>query len=357
MKQHYFLKIISFISAIAMLSSCGNDDSPEEYVRVSPVQVDLTTVPYDKLSQYKFFDGEIKNLQPAYKVLPYDLNSSLFTDYAKKKRFVWMPEGQKAAYTADGSVLNFPTGAVLIKNFYYDNVQPGNTTKIIETRLMIKKADGWIFANYVWNDEQTEAFYTEEGSTVNISWNEGGVVKTANYEIPYIQQCAQCHQDNAVRVPIGTKPQNLNKTYNYAEGSNNQLAKWVAEGYLQDNVPGTITSTVDWTDTSKSLDLRARSYIDINCAHCHSAGGECNYTPMRFGFADTTNPANLGICSPLQPGYFIIAGRRINNSDVYLRMNTTNASQQMPQVGRTIVHTEAIQLMKDWINSMENCPE
>ena len=125
MKKLYLLKIL-FLLAL-LLSSCGSDDS--EYKEVSPVVMDLTAVPYPKLSDYKFFVGEMKNLEPAYKVLPYDLNSELFTDYALKKRFVWMPEGSKATYTEDGEVLDLPVGAVLIKNFYYENIKPGGGTK------------------------------------------------------------------------------------------------------------------------------------------------------------------------------------------------------------------------------------
>ncbi|WP_245895520.1 hypothetical protein [Flavobacterium album] len=136
MKKLYALKNLLFLSLFITLTSCGDD---EEYIKVSPVQLDLSAVPYAKLSDYKFFEGDMKDQQPAYKVLPYDLNSALFTDYAHKKRFVWMPDGATATFTADSEILNFPVGTVLIKTFYYDNVQPANTTRIIETRLLIKR--------------------------------------------------------------------------------------------------------------------------------------------------------------------------------------------------------------------------
>ena len=140
MKKNYFLLLSLLIIALAIVISCGTDDSSDgEYEPVSPVVLDLATVPFDSLSKYKFFEGEMKNLQPAYGVLPYDLNSSLFTDYAQKKRFVWMPKGVTATYDSDGQILEFPTGTVLIKNFYYDNLIASVTTFIIETRLMIKK--------------------------------------------------------------------------------------------------------------------------------------------------------------------------------------------------------------------------
>ena len=103
---------------------------------VSPVNFNLDEIPYATLSEYNFFEGEIKDLDPVFGVLPYDLNSPLFSDYAHKKRFVWMPDGAKANYENDYSALNFPTGTVLIKSFYYDNVHPASKPKLYETRLM-----------------------------------------------------------------------------------------------------------------------------------------------------------------------------------------------------------------------------
>ena len=90
----------------------------------------------------------MKNLAPVYGVVPYELSSPLFSDYAHKKRFIWMPAGVSATYVADNKILDFPVGTVLIKTFYYTTIQPGNVTKIIETRLMIRKDDGWKFYEY-----------------------------------------------------------------------------------------------------------------------------------------------------------------------------------------------------------------
>ena len=81
------------------------------------VQLDISQKPFERLSQYQFFVGEMSNLEPSDGVLPYDLNSPLFTDYADKSRFVWMPEGTAATYREDRA-FDFPAGAVLIKNFF-----------------------------------------------------------------------------------------------------------------------------------------------------------------------------------------------------------------------------------------------
>lgn len=352
-----FNKWLLLSCSLCLLFSCGSDDS-KEYVPVSPVNVDLATVPYQNLSDYKFYEGEMKNMEPAYKVLPYDLNSPLFTDYAHKKRFVWMPDGTKATYNGDGKVLEFPVGTVLIKNFYYDNVLPDNVTRILETRLLIKKETGWIFADYIWNEAQTEATLNMDGSYVDISWQQDGTTKNASYRIPNEAECLTCHKSNNAPIPIGPKPQNLNKNYAYTDGSQNQLSKWITEGYLDEAVPQNIVSTVDWTDTSQPLDLRVRSYLDINCAHCHSEGAHCSYRVMRFAFSESTTDHNLGICIAPQESInpsltYIVSKKNVNRSALHYRINTNEVTERMPLLGRTIVHTEAVAMIKDWINNMD----
>ncbi|QYJ68193.1 hypothetical protein [Flavobacterium litorale] len=358
------LKIALTYIVVFGLYSCGTDDS-DDYTPIaekeSPVVLNLEAVPYTNLSEYNFFEGELKNLEPVYKVLPYDINSSLFTDYALKKRFIWMPKNTTATYTTDGHIPTFPVGTALIKNFYYNTVLPDNSTKVMETRIMIKKAEGWIFAEYVWNEEQTDAVLTTERHVINISWNQNGTTMSTGYTTPSTIDCAECHTLNDNHTPIGVKPQNLNKTYPYANGSQNQLDKWIAEGYLNSK-PNTINTTIDWTDTTQPLELRVRSYLDINCAHCHSAGTSCDYTPMELSFQASDVAENLGIC--VQPIDFairgqdyIVAGQDVNESLMHYRMSTVVRSEMMPNLGRTVVDEQAILLVEDWINSLETtCP-
>ena len=148
MKKYYLKSLLSLFTLILIVSCSDKDDN---YIAVSPVTVDLTQVPYQKLSDYHFFEGAMKNQIPTLNVIPYEPASSLFSDYASKKRFVWMPNGVKATYVSDNKILEFPIGTVIIKTFYYTTIQPDNQTKIIETRIMIRKSDRWYFYEYVWN--------------------------------------------------------------------------------------------------------------------------------------------------------------------------------------------------------------
>lgn len=330
---------------------------------VSIAVVDLTQVPYSKLSDYKFFVGDIKNQNPSYGVLPYKPTSSLFTDYAQKARFVWMPDGTTATYNGDENNLELPIGAVLIKSFFYNNVQPSNTTRIIETRLMIRTNDEWIFAEYEWNNEQTEAFLSMDGSTTSVTWlDDNGVSQTVSqYRLPSGIECLTCHKQDEIPVPIGIKPQNLNTIYNYQTGMQNQLAKWVEMGYLSSTgLPNTIASVVDYNDVSQPLNLRVRSYLDINCAHCHSDLGQCGYRDLRLSFVDTTVPANMGFClpsvQPIEGSTSIVEPGNHERSAMYLMLNNTDGGTlTMPLLGRTVIHQEGVVLIQQWINSLEGC--
>lgn len=356
------------------------NSSNEANIAINVVQIanaDLTIVPYPKLSNYKFFVGAMKEQLPSMNVLPYEPSSSLFTDYAHKKRFVWMPQGTKATYNGDSKTLELPIGAALIKTFYYENVQnvtPIGSKRIIETRIMIRLATGWIFADYVWNASQTEAYYDMSGSNTDVSWiDENNVNKNVSYRIPNQVQCITCHKVKVngieTNTPIGIKPQNLNYNYNYSTETKNQLTKWIDEGYLTSGFtyPSVQNTTIDYKDSSKDLTLRARSYVDINCAHCHQNDRHCDYRPMRFAFAETglnngLGTTNMGVCvntSDLQdfPAQLnkVVTPANINQSMMYYRLNTTDERYRMPLHGRTLIHTEGVTLIADWINSLQPC--
>lgn len=377
MKRIYYLLIFALVSITSFIACSENND--DGYTPVSPVVVDLTQVPYSKLSDYKFFEGDMKNQVPSLGVLPYEPASSLFTDYALKKRFVWMPKGVKATFNGSNNVIELPVGAALIKTFYYNNVQditPIGATRIIETRVMIRKANGWIFAEYIWNAEQTEAFLNMNGSSASITWkDENDVIKTvSNYRIPSAEECLICHKVDvnqgsgivSAAIPIGIKPQNLNFSYNYGTVSKNQLTKWIDEGYLENAIPSNFESTINYKDASQPLEKRVRSYLDINCAHCHQEGSHCSYRPMRFAFSETggvNGRTNQGVCQDTQdmagfPGALskIINPGNFNRSMLYYRLDTEEPSYRMPLTGRSIIHEEGVDLIKEYINSLSGCP-
>ncbi len=358
MVKNYVLLLLIAFSVFAQ-SSCTSDENyvpTKQPKQESPVVFNPEATPFNTLSEYHFFEGNLKDLSPVFGVLPYEPINSLFTDYAHKKRFVWMPSNQKATYVDAHSTLNFPIGAVLIKNFYYQNVLPNNLTRIIETRLMYNTSQGWKFANYIWNDDQTEAYFDLTGSYTDIDFIENGQTKSTTYRIPSAAECFTCHKSEVNSIPIGLKPQNLNKSITYSDGIKNQFQKWIEVGYLEDNLPNLINTVSNWEDTTSNLTDRMRGYLDINCAHCHSQDRHCDYRPVRFAFGDYQGEVSLGVCvdpdTPIAPYSKIVEPGNIARSLVHFRLNNTQEQYRMPLLGRTLIHEEGVTLLEQWITSL-----
>ncbi|NMH27949.1 hypothetical protein [Flavobacterium silvaticum] len=356
------LRNLSVLAFLFLIVSCSKDDH-DEYIEpevIDPVTVDLSLVPYPKLSDYHFFDGEMNLLHPSVRLIPYQPSSQLFTDYASKARFLWIPEGTSAQYVSDSEPFEMPVGSVLIKNFFYSDTPNGR--QLVETRLMIRKADGWIFANYIWNDEQTEAFYSTSDEIKTITFTQNSTTRTIDYRIPSQNDCATCHNQNEVARPLGFKPQNLNNFIGYYpdDFDSNQLEYLSGHG-IATGIPSNVVSTVDYSDASQPLDLRVRSYFDSNCAHCHSDGGTASYTVLRFGFNVTSDPSQMGVCvgATLEPPGFdhvkIVNPQNASGSTLPFMMSTDISFYMMPRIGRTIVHEEAVEMVNQWISSLPEC--
>lgn len=324
----------------------------------------MAAKPAPYLSTYDLF-SDLPRLTPAAGVTPYDLTNPLFTDYAAKYRFVYVPEGQTAQYQQD-EAFDFPVGSVLIKNFAYpaDFRQPDENVRLIETRLLIHQQDGWVALPYVWNAEQTDAKLKRAGARMDLSWiDEAGNQQGTRYVVPNMNQCKGCHIYNKEMTPIGPKARNLNRDYSYADGSTkNQLAHWVAIGLLPEDTDLSKASWLPRVDDPRSGTVaeRARAYLDINCAHCHREGGPGDTSGL-FLLYDENRPAHWGYKKrPVAAGRgsggleFDIAPGKPDESIIVYRMNSVDPGIAMPELGRTMIHEEGLALIREWIGSMDD---
>jgi len=323
----------------------------------------IPTEPFEKLSEYGFFKEDISALVPVEGVLPYDLNSPLFSDYSHKSRFVWMPEGTTAEFTTD-HVLDFPVGAVLIKTFYYnhDETDLSEGRQLVETRLLINRGEEWDAFGYTWNDEQTDAVYDVVGDIKEISWINGtGEEIKVDYIIPNKNQCKGCHAYDNKLKPIGPKVRNLNKDFAYADGEMNQLHKWADLNYLSGlKRDGDHPAVAVWNDESNfSLQERSMAYLDINCGHCHNPLGAGHTSGLTL-LADSEPGLKLGIYkATVSAGagtgghQYSIVPANPDESIMVFRMESNNPGAMMPEIGRRSVHTEGVQLIRDWIAMMD----
>lgn len=318
-------------------------------------------------------------------VLPYDLNTSLFTDYALKMRTVWLPPGEAASYNASRE-FDFPVGTIISKTFHYEKASDWSATRqnvvqveresvldangqislddylLIETRLLVRYEDGWRAYPYVWNTAQDEAWLEVAGDVKKLSLVGDNGTLDFLYVVPDSNQCSGCHAPNHTDAdirPIGPKARHLNRTYDYLETSANQIEHWQSLGVLTD-VTGDVPTSVRWSDPGDAtLDEQARAYLDINCAHCHSSVGAADISGLHLN-VEAPVDRNFGICkSPTAVGqgsgdrlYDIYPGRP-DESIMLFRMDHTDPAIAMPELGRSTVHTEGVALIAKWITSLE----
>jgi uncharacterized repeat protein (TIGR03806 family) len=316
------------LGLLTLLAGCGNNQFG--------VQAHLDDHYPDKLSEWRIFTGNLHDLKPNQGVLPYDVNTPLFSDYATKLRTVWMPRGVSGKYRADG-VLDLPVGTILSKTFSFGK-------RLIETRLYIHKANGWAGITYVWNHEQSDALLDVMPEPVPVHWNGLDI----DYQIPNVNQCKTCHEGPNDNGPLGVTARNLNREYAYPDGAENQLVRWTKVGYLQE-APDAGHAPRPGAD----LNSRARAYLDVNCATCHVVGGRATRSGV-FLTANESSRENLGVCKAVKdvPGRFDIVPGKPAQSMILDRMQTTDPKTIMPSLGHSVVHREGVELIRDWISAM-----
>jgi uncharacterized repeat protein (TIGR03806 family) len=319
--------------------------------------------PCDNLSSYGFFQGALAALQPTAGVIPYAPSTPLFSDYAFKDRFLYLPPGTQASY-ADPEPLELPVGAIAIKNFAYpfDMRTPALGQRVIETRLLIRQPAGWVAFPYVWNDSQTEATLSKVGATVEVSWiHTDGSQRSDAYVVPNTNMCGDCHKsDEETMKPLGIKARQLNSDYAYAGGTENQLAYWTRTGLLRGAPALTAVERLPvWNDPATgTVEQRARVWLDVNCAHCHNGTGMASNTGLDLRY-EQTEPGKLGKCrSPVAAGkgtggrqYDVVPGQP-DSSILLFRMESVTPKIMMPEQGRKLAFPEAIALIRQWIKEM-----
>lgn len=340
--------------AIGIVASAARADS---------VQFNWTGFFARELSAYNFFADPVTQ-RPNDGLIPYDIITPLFSDYAYKQRFIFLPPGRSVEYSAT-DVFSFPVGTALIKTFFYphDFRKPSEGRRLIETRLLVHTEDkGWIGAAYAWNDEQTDATLSVVGQRVDVEWiHKDGEYRRIRYIIPNMNQCKFCHAGHGHSTPLGLTARQLNHDYDDPEfGAGNQLADWAARGILENAPsPKSAPRVASWTNPdSGTVFDRVRGYLDTNCSHCHRPDGLASSKRIDLRYSQTEpwrrgvelrstggSHAESGLEKVIVPGH-------PERSSLYLRMRSTDFTFMMPQLGRSIVHSEGTDLIAEWIRSL-----
>ncbi len=290
------------------------------------------------LSEYGFF-ADTAAQKPAPGVMPYRLNTPLWSDGAEKLRFVYVPAGVKAR--ADGpGLLQLPVGAALIKTFKLGG-------KLIETRVLLHRADGWTALPYVWDADQREARLTLGGKRIALTGADG---QPLSYAVPNKNQCKECHGVAGKVTPIGPKAYNLSADW---------LSAFQQAGQL-DQVPQVARRIPLWEarTTAPAADA-ARGYLDVNCAHCHNPNGAASNSGLYLGWLEN-DPIKLGLGKrPVAAGRgsgnleFDVVPGDAAHSILYYRMASLEGGVAMPELGRAKLDPDGLAAVQRWIGGMQ----
>jgi uncharacterized repeat protein (TIGR03806 family) len=303
------------------------------------------TSPYPaRLSEFGFFVGHANKPNPV--LIPYALKTPLFSDYTEKQRYIFLPLKKSVTVDKIDGRLIFPEGTVLIKNFGFPDA--AGKLKILETRLLIRLPDQWLALPYVWRADGKDADLKLAGARIPVSTKlANGKKLKISYSVPNKNQCKECHGEADTVVPIGPRVGNI--IFPASVGHSGAL------------IPGDATQSAPFAwgnDLMAPLDQRARSYLAINCAHCHNPKGAASNSGLFLG-RDVTDPVKLGLRKrPVAAGRgagdfeFVIDPGHPERSIMIHRMKSTDPGIAMPELGRATVHDEGVKLLEDWIRAM-----
>lgn len=335
-------------------------------VPAEPVNLDVDAYPFETLSEYNFFQGELGDLVPNGGVIDYTVAAPLWADAAEKGRYFVIPEGTTIGFSEE-DVWDFPLGSVFIKNFYFDQDRgEAEDLRVVETRLLVLEADGqWQGYIYLWNDEQTEAERSKAGADVYIDYlDEAGDPHSQLYLVPDQNVCETCHRRDDQKVLLGPTTWQMNTAWGIGgEGGVNQI-DWLSDnGFLRGEVPpsGELSALAKPAGDAP-LDARARAYLHGNCAHCHRAGGLAEGTGLRLS-AWIDDPVRFGVCN-LSGGVgsagggsrYVIWPGHPEKSFLPFRMASEDPEIKMPELPNLQADDFGVQLIEQWITALPGEP-
>ncbi len=301
---------------------------------------------------------DLRTLTPTPGLLPYDLVLAFWSDGAAKMRLAAIPAG-KVAFSANDE-WKFPPGTVFVKTFELplDATHPQRMRRL-ETRLLVLDRNGGVYGvTYKWRADLGDADLLPAGMDEDIGIRDAsGREHTQTWHYPSREDCLACHNAHTAGQ-LGPKTRQLNRDLRYPDGvTENQLRHWnrygLFEPALDEATIATLPTLARPDDLARSLEDRARSYLDANCAQCHRPGGTVANFDARY---ETPLDQQHLIDGPVLIDQGVDRARVISPHDpwrsIMLMRVDTNDDRRMPPLARKTIDVKGAALLRQWIESL-----
>ncbi|HBH52373.1 MAG TPA: hypothetical protein DDY91_10815 [Planctomycetaceae bacterium] len=337
-----------------------------------------------KLSETGLF-AEVPRHQLQSGVIPFSINAPRWADGATSERFIAVPGSdpvqlfpgpQPIPASMFQRTTVFPTNTVVAKTLALE-LEPGvpSSSRRIETQILHFDGRDWRGYSYAWNDDQSDAVLVgPQGESRTLSLVDPEAPnghRQQTWRFPSRTDCLRCHNPWPEYLLAFNLPQ-LNRSVESQGTRRNQLTLLQELGLLQNVTPGAnpgqdpprVTGIKDPEefprfvnphDRSEDLDQRARTYLHVNCAHCHrNGGGGSAYVHLLHDLplSETRTLAQ----KPAQGTFGIPDAQVIAPADPYrstllFRMAKLGPGH-MPHIGSQVIDREGVQLIHDWIRQL-----
>lgn len=299
--------------------------------------------------------SDLQTLTPRPGVVPYDLNVPFWSDNAIKTRWFSLPDTNQVIDFSMSDNWSFPTGTVWVKHFELEltNGVPASRHRV-ETRMVMKNQQGIHGFTYRWGQSTTNAaLVAAEGMDESFVIDAGGgLLRTQVWHYPSRSECLACHTA-AGGYGLGFNTAQLNRSFDMGEGVENQVQALSEAGYFAGTVSNLhlLPMMPALSDETVSREHRVRAYLAANCVQCHSPGGPA---PAFWDARFATPTAQAGIIdgglvdNGGDDSSRVVMRGSLELSAALQRISKRGAGQ-MPPLDSTIVDTQAVALLSEWI--------
>jgi uncharacterized repeat protein (TIGR03806 family) len=309
---------------------------------------------------------DVRALTPIENLIPYDLNVAFWSDGATKSRWISVPNQDgysgKIKFSPTGE-WQFPPGTVFVKHFEL----PSDDTRAdahrrLETRLLILDSAGGVYGvTYKWRPDNSDAELLSTNLVESISIHTASGMRTQQWYYPSREDCRTCHTRLAGGV-LGVKTRQINRDLAYPSSvTDNQLRAWnhigLFDAHLDESALPDFPKLAKSDDSSRTLEDRARSYLDANCSHCHRPSGTVASFDARYDtpLAEQNLIKGQVLIDEGIDNASIIAPNDIWRSIALVRMRTLEGFK-MPPLAHQVADTDGIQLIEQWVQSLPGKP-